>query len=122
MSQQLPYGITYRVTRMEDGRTRAEVKVRQEYHDDVALQLPDADAEPPDKGIKQMTLEYSGKMIWDEDEADRQRIEQDIRRDVLHGFDHVPRPIAVRVVYAGDGLGPDETRFTVNEFIPEGEG
>lgn len=117
--QQPPYGITYNVTRLDDGRLQAKVDIRQSYRDEVALALSDAEDDAHERGIKELSLQESGTIIWDEGEDDPENVEESIRRNVLHGFSYVPRPILVRIVNTGEGLEPGEKRLTVGEHVPE---
>lgn len=101
-----PYQITFRVSRLEDGRIAARNKVRHSYHDDLGAQAHD--------------MEYASTIIGTEEEMERGRLERSLYAHVLHGFDSVPRPVSVRVVYEGEGLAPGESSFSVDRFIHEG--
>jgi hypothetical protein len=100
------YTITFRVSRLADGRIQAAHKVRLGYHDDLGTQMLD--------------IEYSGRLIGSEAEyTPGPKLEAELRRFVSHEFEMVPRPVTVRVVYEGEGLDPTgrgETSFVVEHY------
>ena len=102
------YTITFKVTRLPDGRVQAAHKVRLGYHDDLGTQVLD--------------MEYSGRLIGSAEEFTPGRtLEQKLARFVSREFEMVPRPVTVRVVYEGEGLepaGPGETSFLVERYRP----
>jgi hypothetical protein len=91
------------------GRVCAENRVCHSYQDELSGLL-----------VEGM---YSGRMIGDDrDMAPGPVLEQCLRLAVVHGFELLPRPLTVRVVYDGEGLepaGPGETSFSVSECLPE---
>ena len=102
------YTITFKVTRLADGRIQAAHKVRLGYHDDLGTQVLD--------------MEYSGRLIGSAEELTPGRtLERKLARFVSSEFEMVPRPVTVRVVYEGEGLepaGPSETSFLVERDRP----
>ncbi|MDP9382494.1 MAG: hypothetical protein M3Q29_20610 [Chloroflexota bacterium] len=116
MSRQ-PYNVTFRLTRLDDGRVRAQYAVRHLHEDRM--------------GHRSLDMTYSGEIIWDQDSADP--IWKDVKagtRDpsTLDGslvrfsrghFDVVPRPLAVRVAYDIEGIEPAQRRYTVEDYVPE---
>jgi hypothetical protein len=100
------YTITFRVTRLADGRIQAAHKVRLGYHDDLGTQVLD--------------MEYSGRLIGsDEELTPGPKLEAVLRRFVSHEFELVPRPVTVRVVYEGEHLDPagrSEASFVVEHY------
>jgi hypothetical protein len=95
------YTITFKVTRLADGRIQAAHKVRLGYHDDLGTQVLDT--------------EYSGRIVGSADEFTM--LERHLARFVCREFDMIPRPVTVRVVYEGEGLdpaGPGETSLVVD--------
>jgi hypothetical protein len=100
------YTITFRVTRLADGRIQAAHKVRLGYHDDLGTQVLD--------------VGYSGHLISGDDElTPGPKLEAALRRFVSHEFEMVPRPVTVRVVYEGEGLesaGRGEASFVVAHY------
>lgn len=102
------YTITFRVTRLADGRIQAAHKVRLGYHDDLGTQVLD--------------VEYSGRLIGTQEElTPGPELEAALGRFVSHEFEKVPRPVTVRVVYEGAGLesaGRGEARFVVERYRP----
>ncbi len=100
------YTITFRVTRLADGRIQAAHKVRLGYHDDLGTQVLD--------------MEYAGRIIGSREElTPGPKLETALRRFVSREFKMVPRPVTVRVVYEGEGLdpaGPGEASFVVDHY------
>ncbi len=105
------YTITFRVTRLADGRIQAAHKVRLGYHDDLGTQVLD--------------MEYAGRIIGSREElTPGPKLEAALRRFVSQEFEMVPRPVTVRVVYEGEGLapaGPGEVSFVVNHYRRPGD-
>lgn len=111
---QQPYTVTFKVTRLEDGRIQGEYKVVHTYKDEM--------------GTQGLDMNYSGTIIWDKGELDineadfnREKLERGFCNHARRDFESVPRPLTARVVYEIDGVEPAEKRFTINEYIPEDE-
>ena len=102
------YTISFRVTRLADGRIQAAHKVRLGYHDDLGTQVLD--------------MEYSGRIIGSRDElTPGPKLKAALRRFVAQEFEMVPRPVTVRVVYEGEGLAPGEVSFVVDHYRRSGD-
>ena len=99
--------ITFRVTRLPDGRVRARNRVRHSYRDELSDSVVEGT--------------YAGEMTGkDKDMAPGPILEQRLRDHVARDFDLLPRPLTVRVVYEGEGLepvGPGETSFVVRDRL-----
>jgi hypothetical protein len=101
--------ITFKVTRLPDGRVRAENRVWHSYRDKLSDSVVEG--------------EYSGVLTGkDKDMAPGPRLEQRLRDHVARDFELLPRPLTVRVVYEGEGLepvGPGEKTFVVTDRIKD---
>lgn len=111
--------ITFKVTKLEDGRVSARNKIHY-LHEDV-------------EGDNKIDLEYSGQIIWspedprgiwdspDAADFNPTKLERALFEHTRRNFDIVPRPIALRVVYDIEGMEPSEKQLTVNDYIPDEE-
>ncbi len=115
-----PYNVTFRLTRLDDGRVRAQYAVRHLHEDRMGHRTHD--------------MTYSGEIIWDRDSADPiwedadagrfdpTRVDTSLVRFSHGHFDVVPRPLTVRVAYDIEGIEPAQRRYTVDDYVPEEDG
>lgn len=95
--------ITFRVTRLPNGKIRAENRIWTSHRDLTGTQVLEG--------------ESSGVLTGSEEEmAPGPRLEAMLRDHVASGFERVSRPITVRIMYEGDGVPAGETRFIVDEY------
>jgi hypothetical protein len=87
------YAITFRISRLADGRIQAAHKVRLNYHDYLGTQVLDT--------------EYAGRIVGSAEElTPGPKLEQHLARFVARDFEKVPRPITARLIYEDHALDP----------------
>ncbi len=95
--------ITFRVTRLPNGKIRAENRIWTSHRDLTGTQVLEG--------------ESSGVLTGSEEEmAPGPRLEAMLRDHVASGFERVSRPITVRIMYEGEGVPAGETSFVVDEY------